>query len=88
MRLPSAVFTVCFLTLVSSAMAIDLAPLWDFSKPELSEQRLRAALATANGDDALILQTQIARTYGLRRDFARAREILGSFDPQIETAVA
>ena len=30
---------------VSSAMAIDLAPLWDFNQPELSEQRFRAALA-------------------------------------------
>jgi len=69
-------------------MAIDLASLSDFSKPELSEQRFRAALATASTDDALILQTQIARTYGLRRDFARAQEILGSIEPQIRTASA
>jgi tetratricopeptide (TPR) repeat protein len=80
------IFIVYLLTLVSLAMAIDLSPLVDFSKPELSEQRLRAALATANIDDALILQTQIARTCGLRRDFARAREILGSIEPQIQTA--
>lgn len=59
-------------------MAIDLDTLWDYSKPELSEQRLRAALAGASPDDALILQTQIARTHGLRRDFAQAREILAS----------
>lgn len=26
------------------AMAIDLTPLWDFSRPEVSEQRLKAAL--------------------------------------------
>jgi len=88
MRLHRAVFTVGFLTFVTSAMAIDLAPLWDFSKPESSERRLRAALAAANGDDALILQTQIARTYGLRGDFAHAREILGSIEPQIRTASA
>jgi tetratricopeptide (TPR) repeat protein len=69
-------------------MAIDLEPLSDFSKPALSEQRLRAALATANRDDALILQTQIARTYGLRRDFARAQGILRSIEPQILTASA
>lgn len=67
-------------------MAIDFEPLWDFSKPELSEQHFRAALATASQDDALILQTQLARTYGLRRDFARAREILKSIEPQIRTA--
>ena len=73
---------------VSSAMAIDLAPLWDFNQPELSEQRFRAALATASHDDSLILQTQIARTYGLRRDIARAQEILKSIEPQLATASA
>jgi tetratricopeptide (TPR) repeat protein len=73
---------------VSSAMAIDLAPLWDFNQPELSEQRFRAALATASPDDALILQTQIARTYGLRGDFVRAQEILKSIEPQLAAAGA
>ena len=70
----------------TSAMAIDLRPMWDFSKPALSEERFRAALATAQGDDALILQTQIARTWGLRRDFERARQILAEVQPQIEKA--
>ncbi len=69
-------------------MAIDLVPLWDFSQPELSEQRFRAALATARADDVLILQTQIARTYGLRRNFARAQEILRSVEAQVATAGA
>ena len=69
-------------------MAIDLAPLWDFNQPELSEQRFRAALATASADDSLILQTQIARTYGLRRDFERAQEILKSIEPQLAAASA
>jgi tetratricopeptide (TPR) repeat protein len=55
---------------------MDLAPLWDFNQPAVSEQRFRAALETAAGDDALILQTQIARTYGLRQAFAEARDIL------------
>ena len=61
-------------------VAIDLEPLWDFGDPALSESRFRAALATAKGDDALILETQIARTYGLRRDFQRARQILQAMD--------
>jgi len=69
-------------------MAIDLRPLWDFSKPAVSEERFRAALATAQGDDALILKTQIARTYGLRRDFERARQILAEVQPQIAQAGA
>lgn len=73
---------------VSSAMAIDLAPLWDFGQPELSEQRFRAALASAGPDDSLILQTQIARTYGLRGDIERAQQILKSIEPQLATAGA
>ncbi len=67
-------------------MAIDLPPLWDFSQPEASERRFQAALQSATGDDALILHTQIARTYGLRKDFARARAILDSIKPRVTTA--
>ena len=70
----------------SHAMAIDLVPLWDFSKPELSEQRFRAALPTASADDQLILQTQIARTKGLRKDFGAAREVLKDMEPKIAGA--
>ena len=70
------------------AMAIDLASLWDFDDPVLSEQRFRGALATASGDDALILQSQIARTHGLRGDFASARQILRSIEPQVAAAGA
>jgi tetratricopeptide (TPR) repeat protein len=81
--LASLIFTV--LT-THNAMAIDLTPLWDFSKPELSEQRFRAALETAQGDDALILQTQIARTHGLRKDFAKAQAVLKNIEPQIKIA--
>ena len=69
-------------------MAIDVTPLWDFSQPELSEQRFRDALQTASGDDALILQTQIARSYGLRKDFATARAVLRDIEPQTAQAGA
>lgn len=68
--------------------AVDLAALWDFGNPALSEERFRAALATAQGDDALILQTQIARTFGLRRDLTRARELLRSIEPRLDGAGA
>ena len=71
---------------LSSAMAIDLEPLWNFSQPEQSEQRFRAALAGASRDDALILQTQIARSYGLRGDFARGQQILKSIEAEIAVA--
>ncbi len=55
---------------------IDLSTLWDFSNPALSEERFRAALAGASEDEILLLQTQIARTYGIRREFAKAQQIL------------
>lgn len=81
--------TLIALSLTSPyAMAIDLTTLWDFRQPELSEQRFRAALANASGDDALILQTQIARTYGLRKDFAKTRELLQAIEPRIKAADA
>lgn len=70
------------------AMAIDLAPLWDFNQPELSEQRFQNAMLGATADDQLVLKTQIARTHGLRRDFARAQDILRSMEAQITKASA
>lgn len=81
-----AVSMAILLATATTTMAIDIAPLWDFSKPEVSEQRFRAALETAVGDDALVLQTQIARTHGLRKDFGKAREILSSIEPKISIA--
>ena len=70
------------------AMAIDIDALWDFGKPAVSEQRFRAALAGATGDETLILKTQIARTWGLRRDFERARSVLAEVEPQLNAAGA
>lgn len=67
-------------------MTIDVSTLWDFNKPEISEERFRSALSTVSGDDALILQTQIARTYGIRRDFSQAQQILSEIEPQIQGA--
>lgn len=67
-------------------MEIDLAQLWDFNRPAESEERFRSSLAGASADDALILHTQIARTYGLRGDFAQAQKILAGIEPQIGTA--
>lgn len=82
------IFAAAFVTIASSAMAIDLTPLWNFDDPIQSEQRFRSALVTATGDDAVILQTQIARSYGLRGDFPRAQEILKGLEPRLQTASA
>jgi tetratricopeptide (TPR) repeat protein len=67
-------------------MPIDISKLWDYDHPDASELRFRSALATASADEALILQIQIARTYGLRRDFPQARQILAAIEPQIQNA--
>ena len=69
-------------------MPIDVVPMWDFKHPEVSEQRFRSALQGAVGDDALILQTQIARTFGIRKDFTTARELLKNIEPSMATAGA
>jgi tetratricopeptide (TPR) repeat protein len=52
--------------------AADLDTLWDFDRPMDSEQRFRAALQEATGDDALVLRTQLARSLGLQRRFEEA----------------
>jgi tetratricopeptide (TPR) repeat protein len=48
---------------------VDLDALWDFQRPALSEERFRAALASAMGEDVLVLRTQLARSLGLQRRF-------------------
>jgi tetratricopeptide (TPR) repeat protein len=53
---------------------VDISSLWDFGRPEVSEERFRAALAEADpaGTDALVLRTQLGRALGLRRRFDEA----------------
>jgi tetratricopeptide (TPR) repeat protein len=52
--------------------------MWDFSDPAASETRLRAALnaATPLSDWALVLNTQIARSLGLRARFEEQHALL------------
>ncbi len=66
-----------------SMTADELRALWDFARPEVSEARFRARAATATGDEQAILQTQIARTYGLRRRFDEARAELAAIEPRL-----
>jgi len=68
--------------------AVDVNALWDYAHPALSEQRFRDALPAASADDRLILQTQIARSHGLRGDFDKARELLAAIEPQVAGASA
>ena len=87
-RLARAALLASILSGGQVAMAIDVAPLWNYADPAASEQRFRQALAGASGDDALELQTQIARTYGMRKDFATARKVLGDIESRIPGAGA
>jgi tetratricopeptide (TPR) repeat protein len=86
-RHPSTALKALLLGLASlvggAAMAIDVSALWTYSDPALSEQRFEQALVGASADDAFILRTQIARTWGLRGDFERARALLASLDAEL-----
>jgi tetratricopeptide (TPR) repeat protein len=90
--LPSVLLLALALAGSAARAAVDVAALWDFGNPALSEERFRAALATAEADgrddDALILQTQIARSLGLRRELEQARVLLRSLEPRLPRAGA
>ncbi len=64
-------------------MAIDINRLWDFDQPALSEARFRAALIGASPEDALVLQSQIARSYVLRGERQPALEILRAIEANV-----
>lgn len=66
--------------------AVDIDALWNFTDPAASETRMREALAGANGDDALVLRTQIARTFSLRRRFDDAHRELDAIEPALAAA--
>lgn len=70
------------------ASAMDIDALWEYADPAASETRFRAALERAQDDDRLELLTQIARTFSLRRDFARAHALLDEVEPQLAAAGA
>ncbi len=72
----------------AAAAPFDYLPLWDFERPDVSEQRFRAALPTVQGDDRWVLQTQIARTYGLRGRFDEAHTLLDRIEPLLADAGA
>jgi tetratricopeptide (TPR) repeat protein len=82
----SLAFAAALLLAAPAAVALDVDALWNFGEPAQSEQRFRAALATAHGDDAFVLETQIARTYGLRERFADARKRLRALAPHLSEA--
>jgi len=67
---------------------VDIDSLWEYGDAAASEQRFRAALADAQGDAALELQTQVARSYSLRRRFDDAHRMLDEIEPKLARAGA
>lgn len=70
----------------TASAAVDLDTLWNFADPAASEARFREALAGSNGDDALVLRTQIARTFSLRSRFDESHRELDAIEPALAAA--
>lgn len=68
---------------MSPVHALDLDAMWNFREPAASEARFRAALVGATPDEAFILKTQIARSFGLRGQFEAARVQLAEIAPDL-----
>jgi tetratricopeptide (TPR) repeat protein len=66
---------------------MDVSPFWNFADPAASEAAFRRALSQSPGlDDELTLQTQIARSYGLRSRFDEAHALLDQIEPRLAAA--
>jgi tetratricopeptide (TPR) repeat protein len=74
MRIAAIVLlSIASLATGAARAAVDLDALWNFADPAASEQRFRSALDGANGDDALVLRTQLARALALQDRFDAAQ---------------
>jgi tetratricopeptide (TPR) repeat protein len=86
MKLLLATLVLSVAGMATAQVNVDV--LWDYSNPALSEQRFRSALEGASADDRIVLTTQIARTFGLRRELDRSRELLRTLEPDLAGASA
>jgi tetratricopeptide (TPR) repeat protein len=69
----------------------DPTELWDFDDPAGSEARFRAAVATAEGADRLVLMTQVARALGLQERYDEGHAVLDQLsvdDDEVATRVS
>jgi tetratricopeptide (TPR) repeat protein len=64
-------------------MAEQIEQLWDFDNPARSRERFLAAAQHASGDELVMLLSQVARTYGLEREFDLARGVLAELEPLV-----
>lgn len=70
---------------------MDPRTLWDFDQPATSEERFRAAAATAVGPDREVLLTQLARALGLQGRHDEGHRVLdgiGPGEPEVDVRVA
>jgi tetratricopeptide (TPR) repeat protein len=72
----------------SPVSAMDIDSYWEYADPAASEVRFRSLLGQVQGDQRLEVQTQIARTFSLRRDFAQAHKLLDEVEQQLASAGA
>jgi tetratricopeptide (TPR) repeat protein len=79
---------LCALVCGSAWPAFDVDALWNFNDPAASEARFREALVKAQGDDALVLRTQIARTLGLLQRYDEAHRELDAVEAAARDAGA
>jgi len=87
-RLRRALATILAAFAISPACAMDIDSYWEYADPAASEARFRDLLGQVQADERLEVQTQIARTYSLRRDFAQAHRLLDEVEPQLAAAGA
>jgi tetratricopeptide (TPR) repeat protein len=90
LALSSLILGGCAVTTSTQSPSNDVGTLirslWDFNDKAASEKRFRDALTRANKQDALELETQIARTFSLRRDFVTAHTMLDSIEERMGTS--
>ena len=60
---------------------IDPTPLWDFDDAPGSEERFRATAEQVEGDDRLVLMTQVARALGLQERYDEGHAVLDQLSP-------
>lgn len=98
MRARAGVFLVCALAgctgsdRVSEVGLPDVDSLWNYQDPAGTRARFQDLLPRAeeegDGDYTALLQTQIARTYGLEQRFDSAHQLLDMVEPQLEERAA
>lgn len=78
------------MTTTAADFSEELDKLWNYGKPAETEARFRTELAKhpADSREALETTTQIARTHGLRRQFAEADKTLDGVVPGLDAVPA